>query len=78
MTVKENVLMSYPDAKVLYHAMDKPDPENDKWNGEYYLIVWEEQSILQFMRAYAKTEEAAWQKAWESIQREMLVKLENL
>jgi len=77
MTNKENVLQSYPKAH-LVRFPEKIDPEEqDRWNNEYFLVTWEEQTVEQFIKAYAETEDIAWKRAWETIQREMLTQLEN-
>jgi hypothetical protein len=78
MTDKENVLSSYPKAKLVKTPEKNNQDDRDRWNNEYYLVSWEEQTVEQFMRAYSDTEEGAWSRAWSSVQKEMLTQLENL
>jgi hypothetical protein len=75
---KQRVLESYPTARLIKGTNADFCQTPAGLTYHHFLVTWDEQSVEQFMVAYANSEEKAWKKAWKTIQKEMLEKFENL
>jgi uncharacterized protein (DUF2249 family) len=70
MTSKEKVLDIYPDAEVWIMNEHSPYPM-------IYIQRWTSKFKWEYLARRKKTEEIAWETAWDFIQSELLRKLEQ-
>jgi tRNA U38,U39,U40 pseudouridine synthase TruA len=70
MTYKEKVLNVYENAHVWIMNAKGVHPK-------FYIQYWYDSRQYVYLSRYQKTEDAAWEEAWNRIQRLMLLKLES-
>jgi hypothetical protein len=70
MTAKEKVKSIYENAEIWLMNHNSPWPR-------YYVQRWNDSSKWEYLSKYKRTEDAAWEDAWNYIEHQMLRKLEE-